>query len=560
MTALSPTPIGPAPAAPPAPSSPSAAELEPDRFSSTLAAELAARSSRRESPTSGHRSSAGQPGGGNLRPAELAAGSPSNPPADAATAEKASDSPAAKAAGAATDGSSAADLTVAGVLPTVPPAPPGALALLGTHAGPATDGTPGPAAVDEKNAIVGASAAGPDRTSSGGSSAAVTAQVPQPPGAPGVVAAPSAPGQSSPPQGAPSQGAPSPIMPGRPAPDQVAAVAIAPAQAVSPQAVSPQAAPAQAAPAQAAPAQAAPEHDVPVPPASTDAAAAMSPPPTPGTEPATSPARGGAPGPAAAPRPETAPPAGPPDGLQPVAPTALPTAVAAGVVASAAAGVAASLAADADAAVSEALATGGLDGAKPASPLSGLQQPESVSLSGRSAAALPSHIAELARMARVSADGTARLVVRLDPPELGAVTLHLTSRGSEVQLAMRAETPAGAAALAGQQARVRDLLAAHGFDLARFTVSGSDSTSQSDSSRAGRDAPGGDPRSGPDRPGSDDFASPSRQPGGRTGTAAANDGSGSRGSNGQLDDGSTTGPDERPEYLASTAATEGMWL
>jgi flagellar hook-length control protein FliK len=96
---------------------------------------------------------------------------------------------------------------------------------------------------------------------------------------------------------------------------------------------------------------------------------------------------------------------------------------------------------------------------------------------------LPSHLAELARAARISADGTARLTVRLDPPELGAVTLVLHSRGGEVELSLRADTQAGASALATQQARVRDVLASHGFDLARFTVVGSSSANGADSNR-----------------------------------------------------------------------------
>jgi hypothetical protein len=116
--------------------------------------------------------------------------------------------------------------------------------------------------------------------------------------------------------------------------------------------------------------------------------------------------------------------------------------------------------------------------------------PAAAALSPGAHAALPSHVAELARSARIAADGSARLTVRLDPPELGAVTLHLRSRGGEVELAIRAETSGGASALAAQQSRVRDLLASHGFDLSRFSVAASDpagSSADADASGAGSD-------------------------------------------------------------------------
>jgi flagellar hook-length control protein FliK len=117
--------------------------------------------------------------------------------------------------------------------------------------------------------------------------------------------------------------------------------------------------------------------------------------------------------------------------------------------------------------------------------------PAAATLSAGAHAALPSHIAELARSARIAADGSARLTVRLDPPELGAVTLHLRSRGGEVELAIRAETPGGASALAAQQSRVRELLASHGFDLSRFSVASSDpagSSADADARGAGNDS------------------------------------------------------------------------
>jgi flagellar hook-length control protein FliK len=185
------------------------------------------------------------------------------------------------------------------------------------------------------------------------------------------------------------------------------------------------------------------------------------------------------------------------------------------------------------------------------------------SLSHASHAALPSHVAELSRLARVAADGSARLTVRLDPPELGAVTLHLTSRGSDVQLALRAETAGGAAALAGQQNRLRELLAAHGFDLARFTISGSDSASLSDPGRqrdGSADGRPGEQRAADARSG--DFTS-GRQQGERSRAMFGGEGSdfgGSRSGSGSSQYGEASGLDRSPRFPARPAAQEGTWL
>jgi flagellar hook-length control protein FliK len=176
-----------------------------------------------------------------------------------------------------------------------------------------------------------------------------------------------------------------------------------------------------------------------------------------------------------------------------------------------------------------------------------------------SPAALPSHIAELARSAQISADGSARLVVRLDPPELGAVTLHLRSRGSEVEMSLHADTAGGASALADQQARVRDVLAAHGFDLSRFTIAGrgSDTASGDGTGRDGRPADG--------RTGAGDFSAPGRDQNGRAAGSAFADfdgsgGSGSRrgaGSRGYPTRSGTTAPDAS---RGAAAPTQGVWL
>jgi hypothetical protein len=180
------------------------------------------------------------------------------------------------------------------------------------------------------------------------------------------------------------------------------------------------------------------------------------------------------------------------------------------------------------------------------------------------AAALPSHVAELARMARISADGTARLTVRLDPPELGAVTLHIISRGSAVEMSLRAETPEGAAALSGQQARVRDVLAGHGFDLSRFSIAG-DSARAAAGQQGGpgdsrqRDSSGGDGRPGESRFSTDTGAD------GRAGTrpgSAGSDGSAGGGRSGSRS-GDRWSPDISPTQgvaAPASADTEGTWL
>jgi hypothetical protein len=136
----------------------------------------------------------------------------------------------------------------------------------------------------------------------------------------------------------------------------------------------------------------------------------------------------------------------------------------------------------------------------------------------------------------------------------------MTSRGSAVEFTIRAETPAGAAALAGQQARVRDLLAAHGFDLARFTVSGSDPGSFTDANRGNRDSATGDNRNGDNRNGAGDFNSPGRQSGSRSGATAGGEGFGSRGGSASPTAGARPGPEGRADLPASPAATEGTWL
>jgi flagellar hook-length control protein FliK len=168
-------------------------------------------------------------------------------------------------------------------------------------------------------------------------------------------------------------------------------------------------------------------------------------------------------------------------------------------------------------------------------------------------------VAELARMARISADGTARLTVRLDPPELGAVTLHLTSRGDGVELSLRADTPAGAAALAGQQTRVRDLLASHGFDLSTFTISTAEGAGLRDSGR-GRDNPGGDFRGNDGFTAGDPSSRDARDDrSGKTGAGFDDFGDGSRSGSRPFfgNDPSTAGTD-RTRTPSSSA--EGTWL
>jgi flagellar hook-length control protein FliK len=82
-------------------------------------------------------------------------------------------------------------------------------------------------------------------------------------------------------------------------------------------------------------------------------------------------------------------------------------------------------------------------------------------------AAIPARIAELTRRRTGSVE---QIVVRLDPPELGAVRITVTARGDHVHLTLRADTPEARAALAAQRESIETLLSSEGFNLGSFDV------------------------------------------------------------------------------------------
>jgi flagellar hook-length control protein FliK len=104
-----------------------------------------------------------------------------------------------------------------------------------------------------------------------------------------------------------------------------------------------------------------------------------------------------------------------------------------------------------------------------------------------SEAPMPAHtvaptIAQVARSLRTSGDGTSRLVIRLDPVELGPVLVSLRTRGGAVDISVRADNAGGAAAVADQRAHIQQVLAEHGLDLSSFSVSGGEASGGAGSS------------------------------------------------------------------------------
>jgi flagellar hook-length control protein FliK len=109
---------------------------------------------------------------------------------------------------------------------------------------------------------------------------------------------------------------------------------------------------------------------------------------------------------------------------------------------------------------------------------------------------MPAHtvaptIAQVAHSLRTSGDGTSRLVIRLDPVELGPVLVTLRTRGGAVDISVRADNAGGASAVADQRAHIQQVLADHGLDLSSFNVSGGDASGDAGSSTTDADQSGG---------------------------------------------------------------------
>jgi hypothetical protein len=122
-----------------------------------------------------------------------------------------------------------------------------------------------------------------------------------------------------------------------------------------------------------------------------------------------------------------------------------------------------------------------------ATAVAGVQHSATGGTDAVSEAPMPAHtvaptIAQVAQSLRTSGDGTSRLVIRLDPVELGPVLISLRTRGGAVDISVRADNAGGAAAVADQRAHIQQVLAEHGLDLSSFSVSGGEASGGAGSS------------------------------------------------------------------------------
>jgi chemotaxis protein MotD len=83
-------------------------------------------------------------------------------------------------------------------------------------------------------------------------------------------------------------------------------------------------------------------------------------------------------------------------------------------------------------------------------------------------------LVEAARGLRHEGGGRTSLVVRLDPPELGAVLVRLTVQDGRVDVTLRTPDLAARADLQAQSYDVQQVLREQGFDLSSFDVAQGD--------------------------------------------------------------------------------------
>jgi flagellar hook-length control protein FliK len=95
-------------------------------------------------------------------------------------------------------------------------------------------------------------------------------------------------------------------------------------------------------------------------------------------------------------------------------------------------------------------------------------------------------VADLARAAHRDGSGATRVVIRLDPPELGTVTVALTVRGGEVRVNLLASDVAAVAALDARRTDIDHALAGSGLSLDSFDVQ-SDSRQGQEQQHHGRE-------------------------------------------------------------------------
>jgi len=100
---------------------------------------------------------------------------------------------------------------------------------------------------------------------------------------------------------------------------------------------------------------------------------------------------------------------------------------------------------------------------------------------------------ELSRGLRTNGAGNACLVVRLDPPELGAVLVRVVLRGGSVSVSCRSADAGAVDILQQQRGEVLDVLKREGFDLSDYDVR------QQSTSETGTGAHHDGPRRDPER-------------------------------------------------------------
>lgn len=185
---------------------------------------------------------------------------------------------------------------------------------------------------------------------------------------------------------------------------------------------------------------------------------------------------------------------------------------------------------------------------------------------------MPAHtvaptIAQVAHSLRSSGDGTSRLVIRLDPVELGPVLVSLRTRGGAVDISVRADNAGGAAAVADQRAHIQQVLADHGLDLSSFNVSGGDASGGAGTSTADASTSDGSTDNSSNSNSGSDAHAPSYedvqaqasgadgQPGERRAFGAPRDNAGISGTSGLA-----TSSDDAAATPVRSVRREGTWL
>ncbi len=79
-------------------------------------------------------------------------------------------------------------------------------------------------------------------------------------------------------------------------------------------------------------------------------------------------------------------------------------------------------------------------------------------------------IADTARQLADQGGGSHRITVRIDPPDLGQVTIEVVTRGNEVRVSLHASDGTHTTALHSQQRAISEALSAEGFNLQGFDV------------------------------------------------------------------------------------------